>query len=70
MRDKDIFMHRTSARIPHLKLSEGHDGYIGYKGRRMLSILNKQKLERVLAYLLDENEFLGPHGIRSLNDDD
>ncbi|HEX6438205.1 MAG TPA: hypothetical protein VF182_13790 [Candidatus Binatia bacterium] len=48
----------------------GHDGYIGYKGRRMLSILNKQKLERVLAYLLDENEFLGSHGIRSLNDDD
>ena len=32
-----------------------------------LSILNKQKLERVLAYMLDENEFLGPHGIRSLS---
>ena len=43
------------------------DGFIGYKGRRLLSILNKQKLERVLAYLLDENEFLGPHGIRSLS---
>ena len=25
------------------------------------------KLERILAYLLDENEFLGPHGIRSLS---
>jgi hypothetical protein len=43
------------------------DGFIGYQGRRLLSILNKQKLERVLAYLLDENEFLGPHGIRSLS---
>jgi hypothetical protein len=42
-------------------------GFIGYKGRRLLSILNKKKLERVLAYLLDENEFLGPHGIRSLS---
>jgi len=42
-------------------------GFIGYKERRLLSILNKQKLERVLAYLLDENEFLGPHGIRSLS---
>ena len=31
------------------------------------SILNKRKLERVLAYLLDENEFLGPHGIRALS---
>ena len=42
-------------------------GFIGYKDRRLLSILNKQKLERVLGYLLDENEFLGPHGIRSLS---
>jgi Mannosylglycerate hydrolase MGH1-like glycoside hydrolase domain len=42
-------------------------GFIGYKDRRLLSILNKQKLERVLAYMLDENEFLGPHGIRSLS---
>ena len=42
-------------------------GFIGYKGRRLLSILNKAKLERVLGYMLDENEFLGPHGIRSLS---
>ena len=43
------------------------EGFIGYKGRRLLSVLNKKKLERVLAYMLDENEFLGPHGIRSLS---
>ena len=42
-------------------------GFIGYKDRRLLSILNKKKLERVLAYMLDENEFLGPHGIRSVS---
>ena len=42
-------------------------GFIGYKERRLLSILNKEKLERVLGYMLDENEFLGPHGIRSLS---
>jgi hypothetical protein len=42
-------------------------GFIGYKNRRLLSILNKTKLERVLGYLLDENEFLGPYGIRSLS---
>jgi hypothetical protein len=41
--------------------------FLGYKGRRLLSLLNKEKLERVLRYLLDENEFLGPHGIRSLS---
>jgi hypothetical protein len=38
-------------------------GFVGYKGRRLLS---KKKLERVLSHLLDENEFLGPYGIRSL----
>src|SRR4029450_12101180 len=42
-------------------------GFITFKERRLFSILNKKKLERVLAYLLDENEFLGPHGIRSLS---
>jgi hypothetical protein len=43
------------------------EGFVGYKNRRLLSILNKQKLERVLAYLLNEKEFLGPHGIRALS---
>jgi len=43
------------------------EGFTGYKGRRLLSILNKRKLERVLGYLLDENEFLGPYGIRALS---
>ena len=43
------------------------EDFTGYKGRKMLSILNKEKLEQVLGYMLDENEFLGPHGIRSLS---
>ena len=42
-------------------------GFSGYKGRRLLSILTQKNLECVLAYMLDENEFLGPHGIRSLS---
>jgi len=42
-------------------------GFSGYKGRKLLSILSKKKLERVLGYMLDEQEFLGPHGIRSLS---
>jgi hypothetical protein len=42
-------------------------GFIGHNQRRLLSLLNKKKLERVLGYMLDENEFLGPHGIRSLS---
>jgi hypothetical protein len=43
------------------------EGFVGYKQRRLLSILSRKKLERVLAYLLDEKEFLGPYGIRSLS---
>ena len=42
-------------------------GYLGHAGRRLLSPLSKQRLERVLRYLLDENEFLSPYGIRSLS---
>jgi len=33
----------------------------------MLSILNEAKLRRVLGRMLDEREFLGPHGIRALS---
>jgi hypothetical protein len=43
------------------------DGYIGHAGRRLLSPLTKAKLERVLSYLLDENEFLSEYGIRALS---
>jgi hypothetical protein len=43
------------------------EGFIGYANRRMLSPLSQRRLERVLAYLLDENEFLSPYGIRSLS---
>jgi hypothetical protein len=39
----------------------------GCADRRMASILDERRLRRVLARLLDENEFLGPYGIRSLS---
>ena len=41
----------------------------GYNDRRLLSPLNDTKLRRVLAYMLDENEFLSPYGIRALSRD-
>ncbi|MGH7516788.1 MAG: MGH1-like glycoside hydrolase domain-containing protein [Gemmatimonadales bacterium] len=34
---------------------------------RLLSIPSRARLERVLRYLLDESEFLSPHGIRSVS---
>ncbi len=36
-------------------------------GHRLLAIPSRERLERVLRYVLDENEFLSPHGIRSLS---
>ena len=32
--------------------------------RRQLSIVSRRKLVRILRYMLDEQEFLAPHGIR------
>jgi hypothetical protein len=34
---------------------------------RLLAIPSRERLERVLRYLLDEGEFLSPHGIRALS---
>jgi hypothetical protein len=36
-------------------------------GHRLLAIPSRQRLERVLRYLLDPSEFLSPYGIRSLS---
>jgi hypothetical protein len=40
---------------------------LGVAGRHLASILDETKLRRVLAKMLDENEFLSPYGIRSLS---
>jgi hypothetical protein len=39
----------------------------GKKERRLLSIVNQTRLRRILKMMLDENEFLSPHGIRMLS---
>ena len=36
-------------------------------GHRLLALPSRERLERVLRYMLDENEFLSPHGLRSLS---
>ena len=35
--------------------------------RRFLSLVSRHRLTRVLRYMLDENEFLSPYGIRALS---
>jgi hypothetical protein len=42
-------------------------GKVGHRNRRLLALMNEAKLRRVLAYMLDENEFLSPFGIRALS---
>jgi hypothetical protein len=39
----------------------------GNEARRLLSIVNKEQLRRVLRFMLDENEFLSPYGIRAVS---
>jgi hypothetical protein len=35
--------------------------------RRFLSLVNRHRLKRVLSYMLDEQEFLSPYGIRAIS---
>ena len=39
----------------------------GVPGARLLAIAPRERLVRLLGYVLDENEFLSPYGIRSLS---
>jgi len=39
----------------------------GYGERDMAALVNPQRLRRILARMLDENEFLSPYGIRALS---
>ncbi|MEO7658568.1 MAG: glucosidase [Pyrinomonadaceae bacterium] len=51
----DLTNHINCARVP------------GVDDRRLLAIAFRTRLESVLKYMLDESEFLSPHGIRALS---
>jgi len=54
-------------RHPMLVANIVSPGRIGHGGRRLLALLDDDKLRRVLRYMLDEREFLSPFGIRALS---
>jgi hypothetical protein len=39
----------------------------GHGERRLLSVVDRDRLQRVLQVMLDESEFLSPHGIRAVS---
>ncbi len=47
----------------HVETQTTPDGTV----RRFLSLVNRDRLRSVMRYLLDENEFLSPHGVRALS---
>jgi hypothetical protein len=42
-------------------------GHFGVAERGIMALVNPERLRRILTKMLDENEFLGPYGIRSLS---
>ncbi len=42
-------------------------GHLGVDERGIVALVNPERLRRILTKMLDENEFLGPYGIRSLS---
>ena len=42
-------------------------GHFGVADRGIIALVNPERLRRILTKMLDENEFLGPCGIRSLS---
>lgn len=56
-------------RIPELENTMHPAGpeHRGVNDRGMLALLNQERLRRILTKMLDENEFFGPCGIRSIS---
>lgn len=57
------FAERFEDSVPAL----AHVPRVGHEGRRMLSLVDHDQLRQILRVMLDEDEFLSPHGIRSLS---
>jgi hypothetical protein len=57
------FVDRFSDSLPQLAHLPG----VNPEGRRMTSLVDESRLLRILGAMLDEDEFLSPHGIRAIS---
>ena len=60
-------MRDFTQRHPRLSARIASPGRPGHGDRRLLALLTDDRLRRVLRYLLDEEEFLGPFGVRAIS---
>jgi len=57
------FLENRSDFAQHVETEISPDGQV----RRFFSLVNRQQLKQICRYLLDDGEFLSPHGIRALS---
>ena len=57
------FVERFADSVPALAHLPGPNP----EGRRLLALVDEARLRRILEVMLDEDEFLGPHGIRAIS---
>jgi hypothetical protein len=57
------------ARMPELEkiLHPTGPGHLGVNQRGLMALVTPERLRRILSRMLDEQEFLSPHGIRSIS---
>ncbi|OAI53431.1 glucosidase [Planctomyces sp. SCGC AG-212-M04] len=56
-----------AAHVSYCRTDGADEDEPDHERHRLLAIPSRERLERVLKYVLDENEFLSPYGIRALS---
>lgn len=64
-----VQLYERHRRMPELmeSIHPTGPGHLGVAERGMVSLVNPDRLRRILMRMLDENEFFGPYGIRSIS---
>lgn len=66
-RRMDWFLNHRRDLSDYMTYMEHSDSSESVEGMHLLAIPTRKRLSRLLRYLLDEDEFLSPYGIRSLS---